>query len=193
MTIVILDTETTGLGHIGKPQRPDAVIQVGYAYRKPDGTVERWAEVCQPDPKFLKDGRADVALRINHITLEQLAAARPDKVVAEELRRRLLDIAVESGRGVDIRAFNRNFDAPFLRAEPWSLIDNDSIRWGPCVMLAAQMHLDGPYGKWPKLEEACRRLNIPWPEGPAHHAGVDAHAALLVHEELERLKSKVPA
>lgn len=192
MPVVVLDTETTGLGHIGKPQREDAIIQVGYAYRKADGTVERWAEVCNPGSEYFAGGRADIALRINNITMEQVQAARLDAEVAEELRRRLGDIAIETGEQVDLRAFNRNFDAPFLRKAPWGLVDGHLRAWGPCVMLAAQNHLDGPYGKWPKLEEAVRRLGIAWPEGPAHHAGVDSHAALLVHEAIEAAKRTPP-
>jgi hypothetical protein len=33
--VVVVDTETTGLGHNARPPRPDGVIQIGYAWRTP--------------------------------------------------------------------------------------------------------------------------------------------------------------
>lgn len=186
-TIIICDTETTGLGHIDRPPRKDGVIQVGYAWRKPDGEVQRWHTNCNPGEEFFERGRADIALRINKIGREEVAVAPPVHEAAAIFRGHLKTIAQSTGRPVELRAYNRAFDLPFLRIDPWSLQDD---LWGPCVMLGAARHLDGPFGRWPKLVDACRRMDIPWPEGEAHNAAVDSHAALLVHEAMLAAKGE---
>ncbi len=178
MTIVAIDVETTGLGHAGRIPRPDAVIQVGLAWRDANGDVARWSSYCNPGPAFLADGRAETALRINGISEETVLSAEPVEKVADTFWNTVF--ALESGgKPVEFRAFNRAFDAGFLSAEPWRI---PAKRWGDCIMLDAQTHLQAY--KWPKLDEAVLRLGLDWPDGPAHDAAVDAHAALLVHEKI---------
>ncbi len=176
---MVVDTETTGLGHNDRPPRPDGIVQIGYAWRNPRGRVVRWAALCNPGESYLKGGRATEALSINGLRLTDILAAPSARVVASEFRERLDGIRDESDRGIEIRSFNRSFDEPFLRAHPWSI---PSDLWGPCLMLAAQEHLG--LWKWPKLSEAVNYLGIMPPPGRSHTAAVDSHAALLIHERM---------
>lgn len=181
--VVAIDTETTGRGKGERPPRRDGVVQVGYAWRDASGRVRSWHTNCNPGQEFLDGGRALEALRVNGLTERQILAAEPAARVAVEVAEHLRLIEAESGMNVELRAYNREFDESFLRHEPWGL---SARAWGRCIMKAAAVHLDGPYGKWPKLQEAVRRLGLPWPDGAAHNAEVDSHAALLVDEILRR-------
>lgn len=177
--IVVLDVETTGLGHMDG--RPDGVVQVGYATRRPgDDQLLSWSRVCNPGATYLEGGRADEALAINGLTVEEVLAAPPAADVAAELRGRLSALA-EDVPAFDLRAYNVAFDRPFLEVEPWRL----EGPWGPCLMLLAHQRLN-PYGKWPKLDEACRALGVELGAESAHDAGEDAKAALRVYERLAR-------
>lgn len=176
---VVLDTETTGLGHVRR--REDGVVQVAAAHRDPrTGAVEVWSAVCDPGQRFYQDGRAALAFEKNGLTPEAVARAPPAAEVAGALRGRLRALAGAHGP-LDLRAYNVQFDRPFLEASPWGLAAEHA--WGPCLMLAAHARLD-PRGKWPRLREACDRLGVAWPGAREHDAGADAHAALLLHEAL---------
>lgn len=179
--IVVVDTETTGLGHNARPPRPDGVVQVGYAWRTPRGKIVRWDAVCNPGKSYLSGGRADQALWVNKLRLDDILSAPSAKAVAAELRDHLDSIREASGRELEIRSYNRSFDEPFLSARPWSV---PSELWGPCLMQAAQDHLG--LSRWPKLHIAMSYLGIMPPSGRSHTAAVDAHAALLVHERMTR-------
>ena len=185
---VVLDTETTGLGRRDRAgPREDGIVQVGLAWRAPDdGEVKTWRRFCDPGARYYEGGRATVAFRINGRTEAEVRAAPPARLVAAELRATLEELRLRYG-ALDLRAYNAGFDRAFLEAEPWRV----EGAWGPCVMLAAARALD-PHGKWPTLPEACRGLGLRHP-GPAHDAGADAHAALLVAEALERRQAPVAA
>jgi len=177
--IVVIDTETTGLGHVDRPPRDDAVIQVGLAWRDRDGSVRNWHRTCNPGEEYLRGGRARDALRISGITEKEVLDSPPARQVAGELVENLRFVNSHHVKEVEIRAYNRAFDEPFLAEEPWEL---GKFRWGPCIMLAAQSRLFGKYAKWPRLEESMNALRLEWPAPRAHHAGADSHAALLVDE-----------
>ena len=179
--VVAVDTETTGLGQNGRPPRPDGIVQIGYAWRNPRGKVVRWHATCNPGESYLRGGRAMEALRVNGLRLDTILAAPPARAVAAEFRERLDAIEDESGKTLELRAFNRSFDEPFLRSSPWSI---PAERWGSCLMVAAQNHLG--LSRWPKLGYALSALGMPPPPGRSHTAEVDAHAALLVHEAISR-------
>lgn len=176
--VVAVDVETTGLGHLAKPERKDAVVQIGMAWRA-KGSVQRWSSYCNPGLEFLKDGRAQEALRLNGIAHELIMDSKPAKIVGEQFWSAVAQIETQSGREVVFKAFNRKFDEPFLRAAPWMIPPG---QWGDCIMLDAQDHLG--YDKWPRLEEAISALGIIPPEGKTHNAERDAHAALLIHESI---------
>lgn len=177
MPTVVVDVETTGLGHHGKPKRLDAVIQIGLAWRE-NGAINTWSSLANPGPQFLADGRADAALSINHISMQAIQDAPPIHAVAHAFWNKVYALEAQ-GDMVSFRSFNRAFDAAFLAQDPWNVPDQ---RWQDCIMLSAQNHFG--FYKWPKLQEATNRLGISWPDGPAHDAAVDAHAALLVHEKI---------
>lgn len=182
--VVVLDTETTGLGH--RKGREDGIVQVGLATRNPnDGEVETWSAVCNPGKRYLQGGRADEALAINGLTKEQILASPPAEQAARDLSQRLDGLRQAVG-GIELRCFNLTFDRPFLEADPWS-IDGP---WGRCLMKLAERRLG--FWKWPKLEEAIRALDLSFPDGGAHDAAADAHAALLVYEQLVERERGAP-
>jgi DNA polymerase III epsilon subunit-like protein len=177
--VVVVDTETTGLGHNNRPPRPDAIVQIGYAWRNTAGKVIRWSNTCNPGAAYLRGGRASEALRINGLSLDMILAAPSAQAVAAEFRDQLDRVRDESGLELEIRSYNRRFDEPFLRVRPWRV---PSSLWGPCLTQAAQEHLG--HWKWPKLHEAVNLMGIQPPPGRSHTAAVDSHAALLIHERL---------
>lgn len=178
---VVIDTETTGFGHVARPPRQDGVVQIGLAFRSVNGRIKTWSELCNPGEIYLRPGWPDQALGVSGLSRERIRASRPVSSVAPEFQSRLAGIEAEIQGRVELRAFNRDFDLPFLAVPPWSI---GHERWGPCIMLAATEFLDGPDARWVGLDAAMRRLNLDWPPGPRHQAAVDAHAALLVLEAL---------
>lgn len=181
---VVVDTETTGFGHNANPPRPDGVIQVGLAYRDAYGEVQTWSSLCNPGEEYLEDGRAEGALDVSGLAEDDVLSAPPAREVASRFWDRIHEIRDERDQPVEFRSYNLDFDGPFLADDPWGVLAD---RWGPCIMERATLYLNGPGGRWPKLEAAVRRLDLEWPEGPAHDAGVDSQAALLVDEALEAL------
>lgn len=181
--VIAVDVETTGYGHVGTPPREDAVIQIGLAYHEPDeGSIRSWSKLCNPGERYFRAGRADDALEISGFTVDQVLDAPPVKQVAAEFWEEVE--AAERARDAlaEFRAFNVEFDAPFLAKTPWEVPDR---RWGPCIMKRAAVALNGPNGKWPKLEEAVRRFGLDGDWEELHDAGVDTKAALGVDEVLD--------
>lgn len=177
---VVVDTETTGLGHIARPPREDAILQVAFAWRE-NGIIRTMSQTSRPDARFLADDRASVALRIQGRTLADVAASDASPLVAARTRR-----LYEALGKPELRAYNVAFDQPFLQAHPWSFVAS----WGPCIMLQAAEAINGPDGKWPKLVEACRALGIPTGGHRAHDAAGDAVMALLVQERLDEISEQ---
>jgi DNA polymerase III epsilon subunit-like protein len=179
--VVAIDTETTGLGHKDTPPRTDGVVQVGIAWRDSTGKLQTWERTCNPGPRFLAGGRAGRALEVSGLSPDAVLAAPSAKLVAAELRAHLRTLAPPAA-AVELRAFNRAFDEPFLTAAPWSLTEP----WGPCVMIASYERFGGlnpgRIPLWKALQEA-RVESV----HEAHRAGADAAAALLVLEALSSM------
>lgn len=178
MVQIVVDVETTGLGHVAYPPRDDGVVQVGMAWRA-NRKVNSWSSYCNPGNSLLDCGRADAALSINRIPLEVIHNARPVKSVAKDFWSKVKAIEKVTGGQAEFLAYNRGFDEGFLSKSPWLV---QSHQWGPCVMKSAAIHLTG-YSRL-SLTRAMQLLEIPWPAKGAHDAAVDAHAALLVHERI---------
>lgn len=184
--VLVVDVETTGFGHVAKPPRDDRVVQVGLAYRGTDGEIRTWDSVCNPGEAYLAGGRADEALKINGLTVEDVLSAPPAKEVAAEFWEEVEAAERDRDALAEFRAFNVDFDRPFLSRSPWRVPDR---RWGPCIMKRAAVYLDGADGKWPKLEEAAYMVGLEWPEGGAHDAGVDAQVAMRVDQVLRQRRA----
>ncbi|MHB1916977.1 MAG: 3'-5' exonuclease [Thermoplasmata archaeon] len=177
--LVVVDTETTGLGHTDRPPRRDGVVQVGMAWRE-KGKVRTWHETCNPGPHFLRGGRAAKALSINRLTEGQILSSPSATSVAKTFRARLEEVGHEAGVPLELRSYSRRFDEPFLSVAPWNLKQH---AWGPCILETAQRHLTHYYRL--RLAQAVSMLGLSWPGGPAHNAAVDSPAALLVVEQLQ--------
>ncbi len=180
MTVIAIDVETTGLGHVNYPPREDGVIQLGMAWR--DGEqVFTWSEYCNPGLKYLANNRASYALAVNKISEETIRRAKSAKIIAKAFWKKVADIESSSGEQTEFRAYNNAFDQGFLNKNPWSVPDE---KWGGCIMRQAALRLIG--GQRLKLARAAQMLEITWPGDSAHDAAIDAHAALLVHEKLRQ-------
>lgn len=170
MTIVVIDTETTGFGHVGRPPRDDAIVSVGIAWRNDSGKLQTWEFRCNPGQRYI-DNADPQALAVNGLTKESLMTYERDLDVAEKLHY-MLDYV-----GCDyLTSYNIAFDRPFLQKAPWSLPHS----WSDCIMLTATP----PGGRWPKLKVACEQRGIST-DGPLHSAGWDARLAYLLMEALE--------
>lgn len=191
MTIVVVDTETTGFGHMRG--RDDAVVQVGFAWRNSSGKLQCFEYLANPGDDYLS--RADPkALEVNGLTIERVRSFAPHEAVARRLKDHL-----ESVGASRLHAYNVAFDRPFLEKRPWQV----SLPWGGCIMLAATPDCSdcggsgkvftgdvcgacrgGGKGRWPKLKDACESRGIDT-SGPLHSAGHDARLAYLLMEKLE--------
>ena len=94
--IVVIDVETTGLGHKARPPREDGVVSVGLAWRESGsgpsfvgGKLRTWEARCDPGERFHADGRADGAFRINGFGVEEVRSFPPAEKVAQELKAQL--------------------------------------------------------------------------------------------------------
>lgn len=198
MTVVVVDTETTGLGHVARPARVDAIVSVGLSWRNREGKLQAWESRCHPGAEFLgKD--ADEALAVNGLSRAALDCYPPAVRVAEQVR-----YLLEYVGATELRSYNVAFDRPFLEASPWRV----SLPWGPCVMLAAtprcaecdgggRLHTPSGEepcracrgsgrGRWLKLKVACEAHGVN-PAGPLHSSG---HDARLAYKLMEALRSK---
>jgi len=136
MPVVAIDTETTGLN-----SSDSAIIQVGIAWRD-DVQVNTWSDFCNPGVGYFANGKADVALAKNKIPLSTIRKSKAPRVVSKKLWSQLQSIEESAREPIELRAFNRPFDAGFLAKEPWGI---PSHMWGPCVMEAVQNHFRLPY------------------------------------------------
>jgi len=175
--LIVIDCETTGLG--AQRGRDDAIIEIGAVIISATADMLAGFERrCWPGEKYFEGGRAQYALDVNNINLDSLRRAQPTEEVAEAFRAWL-----GKWPSLPITSFNVAFDRPFLEAEPWNL----KRQWGPCIMLHAAKHLgemghnvqfpDGQW-KWPKLQDACKVLEIR--QRGQHSALADAWAAARV-------------
>jgi len=180
MNIIVVDTETTGLG--AQQYRKDAIVQVGAVVVRDGNIIDEYNSCCWPGEEYFLDGRADYALEINSLSYDQLLMYPTDIVVADLFRN-----WISKYLPARITAFNVAFDKAFLDQKPWNLYDIEGLGWGKCIMLHAAEYL-GEMGenyitwsgswKWPKLEKACRVLDVDLIN--AHDAAGDARAAAEV-------------
>ena len=177
--LVVVDVETTGLGHAASPPRKDGVVQVGLAWRSAGALLSaQW--LCNPGPDYLVANRADEALRINHLSMAQIHAAPSSTEVAALLSHTVLPRLRHPTHGLTLLAYNVTFDRGFLERPPWLL---GPLAWGECLMEEAARKMGGG-GRWLRLVEACERAKIALPPDQAHTAAGDARAAYLLMEQM---------
>lgn len=178
MNIIVVDTETTGLG--GQDSREDAIVQIGAVVVRDGMIIDEFNSCCWPGEKYFIGGRANYALMINNLSIDKLRSSPHDDIVAMKFREWM-----EQYLTTKITAYNVAFDRPFLEQKPWSLQETVGLTWGSCIMLYAAEYLGERgmnrrhprYGnwKWKKLEEVARFLGVALTN--AHDAMGDAKAA----------------
>ena len=176
---MFVDTETTGLGHIGKPPRTDGIVQIAFAWRDSGRKVKKQSWLCNPGKRMLADNRAVEAFSKSNLKMKDIQSAPAAREVATEVRHFLKE-NVDSR--VIFHAYNRAFDQPFLEAIPWRL----KLNWGNGVMIMASRYLGYTYDRL-ALEKALAGLGLDGSvNGPRHRADSDACPALLVWEEINK-------
>lgn len=178
MNLIVVDTETTGLGI--QKGRQDAIVQIG-AVALMDGSIRStFSEFCWPGDHYFAHGRAAAALAVSGIDEGELRTARPCSGVASSFTSWLGEQLPAT-----ITAYNIAFDSPFLDAPPWSIGLVEGLEWGKCVMIEVSECLGEMghnrrhprYGnwKWVRLSNAARIVGIELSD--AHDALADATAA----------------
>ena len=180
---IFFDTETTGLGDLATPPREDAIVEVGMAYRF-DGKIITYGNVCKPYDYFFADGRADEALKVSGITMEEISKAKSEYDIAEEVRTILNKLILVERQDIVLHSYNIPFDQSFLEDCPWSLGFYD---WGEDVMDLAFRHFQLPTGYKIGLARTLERLGIK-PQGKPHRAVTDAVSAMLVYEKIKEIE-----
>jgi DNA polymerase III epsilon subunit-like protein len=175
---VFVDTETTGFGHVANPQREDAIVELGIAYRF-RGKIEKIGWVCNPGKRFFENGRAAQAFSVNNISLDDIVAAPSDKVISKTAKT-LLD----SLGNVVLHSYNIPFDKPFLEKKPWNF---GKYQWGKDVMDLAHDFFDLPQDYKIGLKRTLERLRIV-PIGEPHRAATDAVSAMMAYEVILSLR-----
>ena len=175
---VCVDTETTGFGHVANPQREDAIVELGIAYRF-RGKIEKIGWVCNPGKRFFENGRAAQAFSVNNISLDDIVAAPSDKVISKTAKT-LLD----SLGNVVLHSYNIPFDKPFLEKKPWNF---GKYQWGKDVMDLAHDFFDLPQDYKIGLKRTLERLRIV-PIGEPHRAATDAVSAMMAYEVILSLR-----
>ena len=178
-THIFIDTETTGLGPFANPRREDAIVEVGIAYRI-NGRIERWGSLCNPGEKYFRNGRAEEALRVNQISLQDIADAPDSRTASMGLRSALKSIGE-----VELHAYNIPFDKAFLDLEPWNI--SMDFTWGEDVMDLSFNYFQLPQGYKIGLARTLERLGIR-PDGDPHRAATDAVSALMAYERMRDMK-----
>lgn len=195
MSILVFDTETTGMAHTRLPH-PDAaqpdIVQLAAVLYADDGAVaQSYLTVVKPIQKAVEPGAA----KVHGISPER--AAR-DGVDAREALTRLGEMV---GRADVLVAHNLAFDALVLRTAWHRALHGDfrEVVTGKrafctmramtpvCAILGPRARHKTDY-KWPKLSECISFLFGETLEG-AHDALVDVQACARVYFELKRRKA----
>lgn len=191
MTRVVVDTETTGLG-INDPggPRPDGVIEIGLAWRQKDdlpGTVRSMKFECDPGSEFYALGRADVALKVNRYTVDQIKRFPPATTVVDQVIASLQRIAKDTGEPLTLTSYNVPFDSWFLAQPPWLLTADCGFSWEADLMARAATAAGVPVGENGHrftLKAAMAFAQIER-TGTAHDAESDAIDAFRLGEWLD--------
>ena len=178
---VFVDTETTGFGHVANPPRDDAIVEIGVAYRQ-NGSVVRIGFLCNPGTKYYENGRAEQALSVNNIRIDDIIAASSDEIISKAIR-----VLLDSLGGVVLHSYNIPFDRPFLDRDPWQF--SGRYQWGEDVMDVAHAFFDLPSDYKIGLKRSMERLGLK-PIGEPHRAVTDAVSAMMVFESIKGITNR---
>lgn len=181
---IFLGIETTGQGHACGYPREDAIVEIGLAYRL-SGEMYAYSWLCRPDQKYLENGRADEALSISHISLDEIHNAPTDSKIALKVKGVLayLTNPLTNSPKKILHSYNMAFVRPFLQKSPWHF----EYEWGEDPMLMAMDIINPVPRTFPSLSESMGYLGIlriGWP----HAAQSDAIAAMEVYEACMKIK-----
>ena len=194
MTIIVLDTETTGLPKNYKAPVTDSenwprLVQIAWEVYENDGTQVDQAEyIITPNGFDIPDEVAN----IHGITTQR---AFDEGISLDTV---LVLLANDLERADLVVSHNIAYDEKILGAEFWREWKKNPLEQNKtaCTMVASVDYcaIPGPYGnKWPKLAELYRVLFAEVLEGE-HNAVVDCAAAARCFWELVRLGvMEVPA
>ena len=183
---IFIDTETTGLGHVANPPRDDAIIEIGIAYRNINNSIIRKSWLCNPGEKYFKDGYADEALSVSHISKEDILAARSPYEVRKDIKDYTIRIDKHTATFLFgkvtapiFHAYNIPFDSVFLEKDPWSF----HLTWGIDIMDLSRDYFGLPSSYRIRLSTSMNKLGIAL-DGEPHRASTDAVSAMLVYEAI---------
>ena len=161
MKRVFFDLETTGLD-----PATCAVLEVGLVC----GNLS-WGSLLNPGPEAFADGRADKALAVNHIQLEDVQAAPETREVWNAFVRTLALLA--GGEPLELVAWNVDFDRGFLLADPYM---SETLRgWGVTFRCAMLRHKNRPGATGRNtLAAAAERWGVQLDTTQTHRAVYDA-------------------
>ena len=168
-TLVVFDTETTGLDH-----RHDRIVQFGAIKIQPDGNMKEWETLINPDCEIPEKVTA-----IHGITNDMVKDAPTFKEVCPTIDGILDDS--------DLCGYNVLFDIRFLKAELKRL----RLELLPCSVIDPFFLFKAYDSKDHKLITAVRFL-LDRDHSGAHTALADAKATFEVLEKLLEKNSDLP-
>ena len=167
MTVIVLDTETTGFNGVKKA----SVVELGAVAITSEGKeLGYFSSLIRPS-HALGEWSAG-ALAINKLEPAALVVAP----VADPIWSAFIEWVALYAPIPQVLSYNVSFDqGAMAKTFPASV----HLPWGPCIMRAASEKLRG-HRKAMKLTDAAAALGIYMPEGDTHRALFDATMAARV-------------
>ena len=174
MIDVFLDTETTGLGPFGKPERKDQIIEVAFIWRE-GSEIKHIQEICNPGLEYLF--KAEEALKIQGRTRGGVFGCQE----MEEARIKVITQLSYLTNPV-YHSWNIPFDRFFLEQDPWNL----SLEWGEDPMVLASRYMGYSYDRI-ALSKGADYFEIEMPKSFRFHTALaDAYMAMKIWEAMQK-------
>ena len=172
MIHVFCDTETTGLGPFGKPERKDQIIEVAFIWRE-GREIKYIQELFNPGLQYLV--KAQEALKIQGRTLTEVFEYKPIDKAYSTLVGQLPYLHDEV-----YHSWNIPFDRFFLEQDPFHFI----LEWGEDPMVLASRYMGYSYDRI-ALWKAAEYFEIKMPENYRWHTALaDAYMAMRIWEAM---------
>lgn len=174
MIHVFCDTETTGLGPFGKPERKDQIIEVAFIWRE-GREIKYIQELFNPGLEYLI--KAGEALKIQGRTRGEVFGCQEMK----EARIKVITQLSYVSNPV-YHSWNIPFDRFFLEQHPWNLY----LEWGEDPMVLASRYMGYSYDRI-ALWKAAEYFEIQLPEDYRWHTALaDAYMAMKIWEAMQK-------